>query len=107
MSDDPTFEAEVQAAQAYYRDLLEWESVNLARRRDNPLPYFARLKAELPSRYIDRQAILLATGSDLPVEDGKLLLHAMLGQHGQPAMQAIGEGDVLPPADAEPSHFPS
>jgi hypothetical protein len=80
MDDDPAFAAEVHAAQAYYRDLLEWESVNLARRRDNPLPYFARLKAELPSRYIDRQAVFLATNSDLAAADGKALLQAMLGQ---------------------------
>jgi hypothetical protein len=80
LSDDPAFAEEVEVAKAYYRDLLEWESVNLARRKDNPLPYFARLKAELPNRYIDRQAVFVATNSDLASEDGKLLLQAMLGQ---------------------------
>ena len=80
MADDPAFAEEVDVAKAYYRDLIEWESVDLARRRDNPLGFFARLKAELPTRYIDRQAIFVATNSDLASEDGKLLLQAMLGQ---------------------------
>jgi hypothetical protein len=94
MDDDPAFAAEVLAAQAYYRDLLEWESVNLARRKDNPLPYFARLKAELPARYIHRQAVFLATNADLPAEDGKLLLHAMLGQPALALEQVEPDLDV-------------
>lgn len=88
-NDDPAFAEEVEVAKAYYRDLLEWESVNLARRRDNPLPYFARLKAELPTRYIDRQAVLLVPGSDLPSEDGKALLQAMFGQDAASNLQAL------------------
>jgi len=79
ISEDPAFAAEVEVAKAYYRDLLEWESVNLARRKDNPLPYFARLKAELPARYIDRQAVLLGTVPSLDPDDGKALLAGMLG----------------------------
>jgi len=79
MTDDAAFAEEVEVAKAYYRDLLEWESVNLARRKDNPLPYFARLKAELPARYIDKQAVLLASTEGLPAEDGAALLAAMLG----------------------------
>jgi hypothetical protein len=79
ISEDPAFAAEVEVAKAYYRDLLEWESVNLARRKDNPLPYFARLKAELPARYIDRQAVLLGTVEALYPEEGRALLQGMLG----------------------------
>jgi hypothetical protein len=60
MDSNPIFAEEVEAAKAYYRDLLEWESVNLARNKHNPLPYFARLKAELPTRYIERSAVLSA-----------------------------------------------
>ena len=77
---DPAFAEEVEAAEAYYRDLLEWESVNLARRKDNPLPYFARLKAELPSRYIDRQAVFLATSATLDPAAGQRLLANMVGE---------------------------
>jgi hypothetical protein len=77
---DPAFAEEVKVAEAYYRDLLEWESVNLARRKDNPLPYFARLKAELPSRYIDRQAVFLATSATLDPAAGQRLLANMVGQ---------------------------
>jgi hypothetical protein len=96
MEDDPAFAEEIEVAKAYYRDLLEWESVNLARRRDNPLPYFARLKAELPARYIDRQAVFLATNSELPPEDGQRLLQAMFG-HGSPiqALESAGAQSAL------------
>lgn len=51
---DPELEAEVQAALAHYRDRLEWELVDLGRRRDNVLAYFGALKRELPHLYIDR-----------------------------------------------------
>jgi hypothetical protein len=96
MDDDPAFAEEIEVAKAYYRDLLEWESVNLARRKDNPLPYFARLKAELPSRYIDRQAIFLATGPELPAEDGKQLLQAMFGQGTPPALEELEAAPDVP-----------
>jgi hypothetical protein len=110
VDDDPAFAEEVEVAKAYYRDHLEWESVNLARRKDNPLPYFARLKAELPARYIDRQAIFVGTNSDLASEDGKLLLHAMLGQPAPAAPELLDStpGTFLPSDDlADPPHFPS
>src|SRR5262245_40974720 len=48
---------------------------------NNPLPYFARLKAELPNRYIDRQALIVATNQELDPADGDRILRAMLG-HG-------------------------
>jgi hypothetical protein len=96
MDDDPGFAEEVEVAKAYYRDHLEWESVNLARRKDNPLPYFARLKAELPTRYIDRQAIFVGTNSDLGSEDGKLLLHAMLGQPTPAALEGLEPATDVP-----------
>lgn len=78
---DPTFRGELEAAQRFYRDLLEWESVNLARTRRNPLPFFARLKAELPHRYLDRSAVLsLTVQPDAPpTEEARALLRAMLG----------------------------
>ena len=91
LDDDPAFAEEVEVALAYYRDLLEWESVNLARRRNNPLPYFARLKAELPARYIDKQAVLLAGGPlELGADEGKALLTAILA-HTQPQLPPAAE----------------
>jgi hypothetical protein len=95
MDDDPAFAEEVEVAKAYYRDHLEWESVNLARRRDNPLPYFARLKAELPARYIDRQAVLLAAGPQREPSDAKALLAAMLGSALEPTREALTGPDPL------------
>jgi hypothetical protein len=73
---DPVFAAEVEAAEGFYRDLLEWESVNLARTRNNPLPYFARLKAELPARYIDKAVNLNvnATATDPTAAEARELL---------------------------------
>ena len=78
---DPEFAAEVDVAREYYCDYLEWESVTLGKTSRNPLPYFARLKAERPARYIDKATMLVASFTgDLPAEDGKALLHAMFGQ---------------------------
>jgi hypothetical protein len=108
IDDDSAFAEEVKVAEAYYRDLLEWESVNLARRKDNPLPYFARLKAELPARYIDRQAVLIGTDQSLYPEDGRALLQAMLGL-GAPgrALEAAGPDPVRVVLDGEPSGPPA
>lgn len=76
---DPSFAAEVEAAEGFYRDLLEWESVNLARTRNNPLPYFARLKAELPYRYVDKAITLNANiGADISPVDARALLAEMI-----------------------------
>ena len=101
MDDDPAFAEEVEVAKHYYRDLLEWESVNLARRRDNPLPYFARLKAELPGRYIDRQAVVVATDLGFEIENGKALLAAMFGSMTSSPQRQLeaGSADVLNPPD--------
>ena len=76
---DAEFDAEVDVAMDYYRDHLEWESVTLGRVRHNPLPYFARLKAERPGRYLDRAAVLVAAPPELTPADGKALLAAMFG----------------------------
>jgi hypothetical protein len=106
ISEDPAFAAEVEVAKAYYRDLLEWESVNLARRKDNPLPYFARLKAELPARYIDRQAVLLGTVPSLDPEDGRELLRAMLDAPAV-TLEAAGPDPARVVLDSEPSGPPA
>lgn len=91
---DPEFAAEVDVAREYYCDYLEWESVTLGKTSRNPLPYFARLKAERPARYIDKATMLVASfTSDLPAEDGKALLLAMFGQgvtSTYPAAEAAG-----------------
>jgi hypothetical protein len=107
---DPEFAAEVGVAREYYCDYLEWESVTLGKTSRNPLPFFARLKAERPNRYIDRQAVLLATGiTELPAEDGKALLLAMFGQAATIQaldLEAGGGGrifDTAPPGSADAS----
>jgi AcrR family transcriptional regulator len=107
ISDDPAFAEEVEVAKAYYRDLLEWESVDLARRKDNPLPYFARLKAELPARYIDRQAVLLASAEGLPAEDGAALLAAMLGSALGSTRQSFADPQALTELGSTPAAGPA
>ena len=41
--------------------MIEWESVDLARRKNNPLGYFGRLKADQPERYVERAQIASVT----------------------------------------------
>jgi hypothetical protein len=100
---DPTFAAEIEVARDYYKAYLEWQSVELGRVNRNPLPFFARLKAELPARYIDKATMLVASVTgELPAEDGRALLLAMFGQGTPPAI----EGGVTLPAhvvDGDPS----
>jgi hypothetical protein len=104
IADDSAFAEEVKVAEAYYRDHLEWESVNLARRKDNPLPFFARLKAELPARYIDRQAVLIGTVEALDPEEGRALLRAMLDlPPAEGALEAAGPDPARVVLDGEPS----
>ena len=93
MEADPELAAEVEAAREYYQDYLEWQSVTLGQTSRNPLPFFARLKAERPARYIDKQAVLLA-GADLNPDDGARLLATMLAQLTPESRRALG----APPA---------
>lgn len=58
---DPVFAEEMERALEYHRSLLEWESLNLGRCKHSPLPFFDRLKAELPARHVDRAVIASMT----------------------------------------------
>jgi len=80
LATDPAFAEEVERAHEYHRDLLEWESLNLGRRRHNPLPFFDRLKAELPARHVERLQIARVTlNIDAPLwEDPRGLLLNLL-----------------------------
>jgi hypothetical protein len=101
---DRDFAAEIEVARSYYADHLEWESVTLGRIRGNPLPYFARLKAERPSRYIDRQAVLIGTVESLSPEEGRALLQAMLDlPPAEGALEAAGPDPARVVLDGEPS----
>lgn len=83
----PALAQETEAAQAYYREWLEWESVDLGRRKGNPLPYFARLKAELPARYIERQAVFHTQEVPVTPDEWRELLGAVT-QSLSPAARA-------------------
>jgi hypothetical protein len=94
---DRELAAEVDVAREYYCDYLEWESVTLGKTSRNPLPYFARLKAERPARYIDKATMLVASfTSDLPAEDGKTLLQAMFGQPVAATSPMLEAGQAQP-----------
>jgi hypothetical protein len=96
MEVDPEFAAEVDVAREYYADHLEWQSVALGQISRNPLPFFARLKAERPARYIDRQAVLVGTSSDLDPQEGKAILQAMLGVGTSATHQALRQSSPAP-----------
>ena len=106
---DPDFAEEVEAARGFYAELVEWESVNLARTRNNPLPFFARLKAEMPDRYIDRQAILsVTTNVDVTPEQAKQLLAAAFGHITDTTRRMIeGHRIIVPAASVASAESPS
>jgi hypothetical protein len=59
------------------------ERAHLARTRNNPLPYFARLTAELPARYIDKAVSLNlnATTDAVSAAEAKELLARVFSHH--------------------------
>lgn len=97
----PELAEEAEDALTYYKQALECELVALGRRTNNPLPYFARLKAELPNRYLDKAVILSATVdvNALEEKDGRALLAALMGEMREPARQLVAGQVVieLPP----------
>ena len=62
-------------------DKLEDDMIAQAERSDNPVGYIVRLKAGRPAKYIERQATLNLTAdlTQLPTEDARAVLRAMLG----------------------------
>jgi hypothetical protein len=102
---DPVFAEEVRHALEYHRALLEWESLNLGRCKHSPLPYFDRLKAELPARHVDRALIasVNVTAATAPPYDTAALLRAMLADASPATRAMLGEGPTvieLPEADS-------
>jgi hypothetical protein len=105
---DRDFADETEAALEYYRDRTEWESLELGRVRGNPLPYFARLKAERPARYVEKQIIasvdMTPDGFTNPGELRALLVEVLATatdatreQLGLPAVIDVECSRVLPP----------
>lgn len=102
---DPVFADEVESAKAFYRELVEWESVNLARTKNNPLPFFARLKAEMPERYLDK-AISVNLNAELgaasmSASDVRQILAHALGVATEPTrgqIEAAGRVLAIAPA---------
>jgi hypothetical protein len=89
---DPAFADEYEAARSFYGDLIEWQSVDLARRKNNPLPYFARLKADQPEKYSERAQIahvtnILSVGPVADVTEVATFLQSLLG-NATPATRA-------------------
>ncbi len=79
---NPAFDQACTEARERYADSRE---ANLARIGDhgNPVGDIVLLKKFRPHEYIEKQISITASfSSELPVEDGRQLLHAMLGQHG-------------------------
>jgi hypothetical protein len=89
---DPIFAEERRHALEYHHALLEWESLNLGRCKHSPLPFFDRLKAELPARHIEKQVVMnvdATTGPDSV--DAPAVLRAMLAVMS-PSTRALLEG---------------
>ena len=78
--EDALFAEEADAALEHFRDRTEWESLQVGRLRKNPLPFFARLKAERPARYVEKATLAVV---NFPADEpgpaaAKALLRDML-----------------------------
>jgi hypothetical protein len=101
---DPVFAEERRHALEYHHALLEWESLNLGRCKHSPLPFFDRLKAELPARHVDKAligAINVNLGPALDPGAAATLLGEMLATSTAPtralfARPRAGEAAALP-----------
>jgi hypothetical protein len=111
---DRDFADEAEAALEYYRDRTEWESLELGRVRGNPLPYFARLKAERPARYVEKSIVAnvdltpgLGTDADNRAFLARMIASAtettrqQLDELGAPPVVVI-EAQAQPPGDEGP-----
>jgi hypothetical protein len=100
---DVVFAAEYEAALEFYRDMLEWMSVQLAVVRGNPLPFFARLKAERPDRYVEKQiTAMFSVNVDTQLEghDAASFLAGLLSAATPATRAELARGDII---DALPS----
>jgi hypothetical protein len=110
---DAAFAEEYEDARAFYVELIEWESVDLARRKNNPLGYFGRLKADQPERYVERAQIasvtnILNVGAPEMDRDAGAFLAGLLSA-ATPATRAelaagrLGDIIYVTPSDVTPS----
>jgi len=105
---------EVDAAHEYFCALTEWQSLSVGRVKGNPLPFFARLKADRPARYVERaqiQTVSLNVHTDANPQEAKTLLATLLagatpttrreieGRGGLPGLEQMGR-------DAPPTERP-
>lgn len=77
---DAGFAEEEEAALEHFRDRTEWESLQVGRLRKNPLPFFARLKAERPGRYVEKATLAVVNvpaDTPGPAEARALLLEML------------------------------
>jgi hypothetical protein len=102
---DPIFAEERRHALEYHHALLEWESLNLGRCKHSPLPYFDRLKAEMPGRHVDKAligALNVTVGTTLdPGADAAQLLRDMLASLTDSSRALLANGPTVidvPPA---------
>jgi hypothetical protein len=97
---DAGFAEEEEAALEHFRDRTEWESLQVGRTRKNPLPFFARLKAERPARYIERTATLAVNvpGDALRPAVAEGLLRTMLEKTTDATRRLLTEEPKAPRA---------
>ena len=104
---DPIFAEEVKRALEYHRALLEWESLNLGRCKHSPLPFFDRLKAELPERHVDKNlSVSLNMSAELSSADVLPALQHMLA-NATDETKAMLSGQVIKGLPALPEAEPS
>jgi hypothetical protein len=99
----PAFAEEFEAAGNFYVSLLEWEGVHMSRVRNNPRPLLARLRAEMPDRYSERQVTTLNVGPPIDAEEARALLAEMLRSLSSTTMDPLARrGFPMLPAAQEP-----
>lgn len=92
---DSAFAQQVENARQSYLDRHALNLNRLAFKKDNVVASIVALKAGRPAEYVEKAMTVTAHfTAELPVEDGRQLLHAMLGQHGGATFPMLERGQT-------------
>jgi hypothetical protein len=94
---DPAFAQQVENARQSYLDRHALNLNRLAFKKDNVVASIVALKAGRPAEYVEKAMTITASfTTELPAENGKALLQAMLGQPVGATFPMLKPGQIQP-----------
>ncbi len=96
---DPEFDKACHYARQERADLISAKMVKSAEESGNPAGFIVELKAIRPLEYIEKHAIMTVSANlaELPQDDARALLQAMLGSTTPQTQHMLTQGDANDP----------